>query len=178
VEPPQVTPAGVSGFPQDEVETGDDPSGSDVYTVFYVETDPVYAGQPVEISSPDLQNRCGLGWRWEPAGGPGITQASPPTPVEATLDPDGNAVFVFKGASCAPGTSTVTADVLAGSHATYSTTFTIDAPAVTPAATKKHHRRHHHHGAGSGSGGAPPPMTVSAGPNPLVETSGMPVVTP
>ena len=178
VEPPQVTLAGVSVFPQDEVETGDDPTGSDVYTVFYVETDPVYAGQPVEISSPDLENRCGLGWRWEPAGGPGITNASPATPVEATLDGDGNAVFVFKGASCAPGTSTVTADVLAGSHAQYSTTFTIDAPAAMPAA--KHHRRHRHHpgGSGSGSGGDPPPMTVTAGPNPLIETSGMPVVTP
>ncbi len=175
VKAPQVTSTGVVASPNPEVETGDGPSGSEVYTVFYVETDPVYAGQPVEISSPGLQNRCGMGWRWEPTGGPAITQASPATPVEATLDGDGNAVFVFKGESCAPGASTVIADVLAGSHPTYSTTFTIDPPAVTlagpMAATDKHHHHHHH-----GSDGDPPTITVTASPNPLVETSGMPVL--
>jgi hypothetical protein len=45
-----------------EVETGDTSfpgDGSYVYGVFYVETDPVYAEQTVEISSPELQDRCG-----------------------------------------------------------------------------------------------------------------------
>jgi hypothetical protein len=196
VEPPQVTPVGVSAYPSDEVETGNSPASgeSDVYTVFYVETNPVYAGQPVEISSPELQNRCSMGWRWEPAGGPGITQASPPSPVEATLDGDGNAVVVFKGASCAAGDSSVIADVLAGSHPTYTTTFTIDPPAVTLAGTMKiagnaakgapkvcakhPSRKKCRNNSGGGTGGAPQPMTVTASPNPLVETSGKPVVTP
>jgi uncharacterized repeat protein (TIGR01451 family) len=175
VDPPQPTSTGITASPTTEVETGDDPTGSDVYTVFYVETDPVYAGQRVEITSPDLQDRCGGGWRWEAAGGPAITQASPPSPVEATLDGDGNAVFVFKGASCAPGSSAVTAEVLAGSHPTYATTFTVNPPAVKLAglmsSTVKHHRRHHH-----GSGSGTPAMVVTASPNPLIETSSAPVL--
>ena len=50
---------------------------------------------------------------------------------ETTLDDDGNAVFVFWGASCAATTSAVVADVLAGSHPTYTTTFTVLAPQPT-----------------------------------------------
>jgi hypothetical protein len=100
-----------------------------------------------------------------------------------TLDDDGNAVFVFKGASCAAGTSTVTADVDAGTDPTYTTTFTVSPPVETAstrvagtmtAGTKGHKPRHHHHkgsgGGGSGSGGSTPSMTVTASPNPLVET--------
>ena len=184
VEPPQVTPVGISATPANEVETGNDAGSgnSDVYTVFYVETDPVYAGQPVMISSPELENRCSGGWRWEPASGTSIDQASGPTAATGLLDNDGNAVFVFKGASCASGESTVVADVEAGSHATYSTTYTIDAPTVT-ASTRavgvkgrhQHHHRHHQ-GGKNGTGGAPgsglPAMTVTASPNPLVETGG------
>jgi hypothetical protein len=93
--------------------------------------------------------------------------------------------FVFKGPSCAAGTSTVTADVDAGTHPTYSTTFTVSPPVQTAASTKtvasKAHkpykpplrRRRHHKGSGgggSGSGGSTPAMTVTASPNPLVET--------
>ena len=157
---------------------------SDVYTVFYVETNPTYAEQPVTISSPELEDRCGQGWRWEPGTGTPIDQASGTTVATGTLDDDGNAVFVFKGASCAAGTSTVTADVDAGTDPTYTTTFTVSPPvetastrvaATTTAGTKGHKPRHHHHhkgsgGGGSGSGGATPPMTVTASPNPLVET--------
>ncbi len=71
VEPPQVTPAGVSAYPANEVETGNSPNSGDsnVYTVFYVETSPVYAEQPVEISSPQLEDRCVEGWRIEPGVG-------------------------------------------------------------------------------------------------------------
>ena len=47
------------------------------------------------------------------------------------LDDDGNATFVFKGTSCAAGPSQVIADVLAGTHQTYVTTFTVDPPAPT-----------------------------------------------
>jgi len=184
VEPPQVTPTGVSANPSTEVETGNSPSSgqSDVYTVFYVETDPVYAEQPVQISSPQLDSRCGGGWRWEPGSGTAIDQASGTNVATGTLDDDGNATFVFKGASCAAGPSAVIADVEAGNHPTYVTTFTVTAPVPTLASVKavgsvashKAAKRHRHHkgsgGGGSGTGGTNPAMTVTASPNALVET--------
>jgi hypothetical protein len=138
-EPPVVTPSGVSGYPttsgtvtSGEVETGDTTASgdSDVYGVFYVETSPVYAEESVEITSPELENRCGTGWSWitiTPTGG----VVAPPTSAQATLDDDGNAVFVFLGSSCAAGSSEVIADVEAGSHPTYTTTFSIVAPQPT-----------------------------------------------
>jgi hypothetical protein len=128
--PPVVTPPGVFGYPQTsgtvtggEVETGDTSASgdSDVYAVFYVETSPVYAEQPVEISSPELQDRCGAR----------ASFSSLYTTAAATLDDDGNAVFLFLGASCAAGSSTVIADVLAGNHPTYVTTFTVLPPQPT-----------------------------------------------
>jgi hypothetical protein len=43
-----------------EVETGDTTASgdSDVYAVFYVETDPVLAEPQVEINSTELEDRC------------------------------------------------------------------------------------------------------------------------
>jgi hypothetical protein len=129
--PPVVTVAGVSGYPTTsgtvttgEVETGDTAATgeSNVYGVFYVETSPVYAEQPVEISSTQLQDRCGGLYTWTTfLGG---TNSS-------TLDDDGNAVFVFLGSSCAAGPSEVVADVEAGTHPTYTTTFDVVAPVPT-----------------------------------------------
>ena len=121
--------------------------------------------------------------------GTAVDQASGTSVATGTLDDDGNAVFVFKGASCAAGDSVVTADVDAGTHPTYTTTFTVDAPAPTVATTMKmtsstkSHRRHHRKpkgGRGSGSAtGDPPAITVTASPNPLVETGeGPPPVAP
>ncbi len=193
VEPPQVTPVGVSAAPANEVETGNSPSSGDsnVYTVFYVETSPVYAEQPVEISSPQLESRCLRGWRFEPGVGAPVNQASGTTKAVGILDDDGNAEFVFKGVSCAAGPSAVIADVLAGTHPTYVMTYTVAAPAVTLASssikaasgttkkakTPKHPKKHHGGGSGSGSGSSPAAMTVDASPNPLVET-GVPVAGP
>jgi len=131
VAPPNVTTAGVTGYPTTsgiittgEVETGDTPASgdSDVYGVFYVETDPVYAELPVEISSTQLQDRCLGGYTWTTFQGGTNT---------STLDNDGNAVFVFLGSSCGAGPSQVVADVDAGTHPTYMTTFTIVAPTPT-----------------------------------------------
>jgi hypothetical protein len=132
VSPPTVTTPGVAGYPTTsgivttgEVETGDTATSgdSDVYAVFYVETDPVYAEQPVEISSDQLQNRCGAGFIWTNfLGGGGNT---------SVLDNDGNAVFVFLGSSCAAGSSVVTADIGAGVHSTYTTNFNINPPQLT-----------------------------------------------
>jgi hypothetical protein len=152
VSPPAVTPQGLSAFPtingvQSEVETGDtsESGDSNIYAVFYVEENPVYAEQTVEISSSQLEGRCVLGWRWEPGNADG--QGAPNTPgysgpqsgtgvntgtkPSTVLDDDGNAVFVFKGVSCASGPSQVIADVLAGTHDTFTTTFTVDPPAPT-----------------------------------------------
>ncbi len=126
--PPEVTPAGVTGSPGAEVETGDSPSSgeSDVYAVFYVETDPVYAEQPVEIDSPQLLDRCLGGITW--ISGPNSSNTATLT---GTLDDDGNTAFAFSGAGCAAGPSVVIADILAGVHSTYVTTYTITAPAPT-----------------------------------------------
>jgi hypothetical protein len=138
--PPMVTPAGVTGYPQTsgtvttgEVETGDtNASGdSDVYGVFYVETDPVYAEQTAEISSSQLQDRCITGWNWFDITPTGAVVLPPPPDTQIPLDDDGNAVFVFMGTSCAAGPSTVIADILAGSHSTYTTTFTVEPPQPT-----------------------------------------------
>jgi|GEM_PF-2157658 uncharacterized repeat protein (TIGR01451 family) len=192
VLPPNVTAPGVSAYPSTEVETGNSPDSgnSDVYTVFYVETDPVYADQPVEISSAQLDNRCGQGWRWEPGVGAPINQTSGTIDAMGTLDNDGNAVFVFKGASCAPGTSTVVADVDAGTHPTYTTSFTVGAPAVTLPTTGGGGTTPTTKGGKTGTGKTkktkktkkgtkpvgtttptdPPAIIVTASPNPLVET--------
>jgi hypothetical protein len=141
VGPPAVTSVGVTGYPTTSgavttgvVETGNTAASgdSDLYAVFYVETDPVYAEQPVEISSAQLEGRCIGGWLWGGAGGPlpgsGVNTGPP---LQSTVDDDGNAAFVFMGSSCAAGSSQVVADVLAGTHPTYSATFTINAPTPT-----------------------------------------------
>ncbi|HVC69475.1 MAG TPA: hypothetical protein VNC61_04325 [Acidimicrobiales bacterium] len=149
VSPPVVTPPGVFGYPTSsgtvpggEVETADTGAllgGSYVYAVFFVETNPVYAEQTVEISSAQLQARCGTQWFFGSFDGPGhgsdgagsvLSPISPAT-ATATLDDDGNAEFYFAGASCAAGTSEVIADVMAGTHPTYTTTFTVLPPAPT-----------------------------------------------
>jgi nitrous oxidase accessory protein NosD len=179
VVPPEVTAAGVTGYPADEIETGDTAKSgdSDVYTVFSVETSPVYAEQTVEISSAQLEARCGGGWRWEPGAGAVVDQASATTVASGILDDDGNATFVFKGVSCAAGTSEVIADVEAGSHPTYTSTYTIEAPLatvatmrLTAATAKARHPRHKKPKAGAPPPPDPPAMTVTASPNPLMVT--------
>jgi hypothetical protein len=128
--PPNVTTAGLTAFPNPEVEVGDGTStGSNVYAVFYFEDNPVYAETPVEISSAQLQNRCLGGETWF-AGNDGSGNGTGGT---TTLDNDGNAVFIFEGISCAPGDSTVVGDLVGGTHDTFSTIFTITAPTPTVA---------------------------------------------
>jgi hypothetical protein len=145
LSPPAVTAPGLFGSPTTsgtvttgEVETGDTASSgdSDVYAVFNVETDPVYAEQTVEISTPQLESRCLVEYLWTtfPPGGIDTT-GNPGGTIQhaftATLDDDGNATFVFVGRSCAAGPSEVIADVLAGSHPTYVSSFTIAPPQPT-----------------------------------------------
>jgi hypothetical protein len=156
--PPVVTTPGVFGYPTysgtvagGETENGDFsvsngtgsgcwPPGqtcsqeSDIYAIFYVETNPVYAEQPVEISSTQLQDRCGLKYAWG-IGNYGTAQGLDFNynngGTQTQLDDDGNAVFVFYGESCAAGPSEVIADVMAGTHPTYTTTFNVNPPAPT-----------------------------------------------
>jgi len=135
-KPPAVTAAGVTGFPTTsgtvttgEVETGDTPASGDsnIAAVFYVETDPVFAEQQVEISASQLQSRCLGGSTFYPA-----TVTFPFVhSTTTTLDDDGNAVFFFFGSSCAAGPSTVIADVLSGFHQTYIGSFTVEPPQPT-----------------------------------------------
>ena len=138
ISPPIVTPTGVAGFPNPEVETGNTAASgsSDVYAVFYVETNPVYAEQAVEIGSAQLEASCGGGWYWAGGNGGTVSEMVPGgvnTGPEATtyLDDDGNAVFGFLGSSCAAGTWQVIADVLAGTHQTYTTTYIVSPPEPT-----------------------------------------------
>jgi hypothetical protein len=126
--PPNVTTAGLTAFPNPEVEVGDGTTtGSNVYAVFYFEDNPVYAETPVEISSAQLQDRCLGGETWS-AGNGGSGDATGGT---TTLDNDGNAVFIFEGISCAPGTSTVVGDLMDGTHDTFTTDYTINPPTPT-----------------------------------------------
>ncbi|MGH9016436.1 MAG: hypothetical protein ACRDY1_01695, partial [Acidimicrobiales bacterium] len=129
--PPQVTPVGVTGYPANEVETGDTTASgtSDVYAVFYIETNPVYAEQQAEIGSTQLLARCLGGVTWTSDAGATVSHGAT---VTGTLDNDGNAVVTFSGAQCAAGTSAVIADVLAGTDPTYTTNYTILAPQLTP----------------------------------------------
>ncbi|HVC69048.1 MAG TPA: hypothetical protein VNC61_02165 [Acidimicrobiales bacterium] len=150
VRPPAVTPEGVTPYPQtggllQEVETGDTSASGDsnIYAVFYVETNPVYAEQTVSIDSSQLDSRCIRGWRWEPGNpggiglGAGVVERdgvglNTGPKASTIIDDDGNAVFVFKGISCAAGPSAVIAEVDAGSHPTYATTFTVLPPTPGP----------------------------------------------
>jgi hypothetical protein len=130
IEPPGPTPAGVTGSPADEVETGNTTASgaSLVYAVFSVEADPVYAEQTVQISSNQLVERCG----GTPAPVWISNQGSTFGPTAtATIDDDGNATFAFTGTSCAPGPSLVTTVVEAGTDSPSATTFTIVAPTTS-----------------------------------------------
>lgn len=158
VSPPGVTPAGVTAAPSSEIATGDTPASgdSDVYAVFYVEGDPVWAEQEAEISDTQLESSCLDGWIWEPgnqnlpggktsgniSGNPSNTGTAPPNLPNTstdepftTIDNDGNSVFVFMGISCAPSSTLVPpgseadAEVafnLVGNHPSYMGSFVVD----------------------------------------------------
>jgi hypothetical protein len=109
------------------VETGDTAASGDseIAAVFYVETDPVYAEQQVEISASQLTSRCLRGSEFLPA-------TYPLAPGNTTIiDDDGNAVFFFLGSSCASGSSAVIADILSGFHQTYIGSFSVQPPQPT-----------------------------------------------
>jgi len=135
--PPGVTKfPTITGAPNPEVETGDNAPGnaeSQVYVNFLIEENPVYAEQIVDVTSAQLTNRCELGttlWSSTPGvGGGGATIGT--TGVTAVLDNDGNADVTFEGISCASGPSLVDAELVGGTHDTFTTTEVISPPAVT-----------------------------------------------
>ncbi len=125
VDPPQPAAPGLSAFPTSEVET----SGGDVYAVFDVGMNRSFSGDTVSIDSAQLGADC-VGVRWEPGnGGTATTSGS----AEATLDQNGNAVFVVEGSSCGAFPSVVQADLDAPPFTTYGSDFTIvsEVPAIT-----------------------------------------------
>jgi hypothetical protein len=100
-------------------------------------------------------------------------------------------VFIFEGVSCTAGLSTVIADVGAGDHPTYTTTYTVASPTVTlgtppgptpiPCHAKTTAKKHPKHKKGAGTTTVPDPpgtttvpdppgTTVTASLGPLVET--------
>jgi hypothetical protein len=135
--PPAVTKfPTITGAPNPEVETGDNAPGnaeSQVYVNFLIEENPVYAEQIVDVTSAQLTDRCEPGrtaWFSEPGVGGGDAELGT-TGVTAVLDNDGNADVTFEGISCAAGDSLVDAELVGGTHDTFTTTFTISPPAVT-----------------------------------------------
>jgi hypothetical protein len=132
IDPPAPTSAGITGFPASEVET----TGASVYAVFYVGTSAVFAQDPIDVQSSQLQGDCTGGWRLEPGNGGtaiwGSDTAS--TAAQTTVDSDGNAAFVFEGRSCSPGTFSVSSELATPPHTTYQTSFTT--VGLTPTITK------------------------------------------
>ena len=156
VNPPQITfPYRFAGYPANEVETGNTTASghSDVYTVFIISTSPAYAEDTATISAASLANHCKAGTRWESngTGSPFVNS----TTATATIDNDGNASFVFKGASCAGGKNKVTLTVATGGkrNPKYSTSYVIVPPAITYS-------------------GPQPGMTMNVNPTPLMLIGG------
>ena len=132
-EAPIPTAAGVAGSPGPEIETGNGPLASgdrDVYTVFYVEISSIYAGEGVTVSSDGLENACAKGWRLEfgPTGASSTNGTDPGQSPTGTFDGDGNAVFVFMGAGCAPGTYDVFSDLAGAPYTENMTSYTVEPP--------------------------------------------------
>jgi hypothetical protein len=135
--PPGVTKyPTITGSPNPEVETGDNAPGnaeSQVYANFLIEENPVYAEQIVDVTSAQLTNRCEPGktlWSSSPGVGGGGTLIGN-IGVTAVLDNDGNADVTFEGISCAAGTSLVDAELVGGTHDTFTNNYLIKPPAVT-----------------------------------------------
>jgi len=145
LKPPSVTTPGIFAFPTSsgtvsggEVETGDTQSSgeSSIFAVFQIEADPVYAEQSATIDFSQLATRCpnAIAVLLLQNGFSLVRiTPTPPGPILAAnqIDNDGNATIGFFGSSCAAGPALVTAEVDAGTHPTYTTTFNILPPQPT-----------------------------------------------
>jgi len=132
VEPPEVTPPGVTASPESKVE-GE--TFSDVATIVQVEFPPVFAEEPVFIDAAQLFSRCHedykLDWVVMGPDGPEV-RATLSEFATVWLDNDGNAfVVLFGNYSCAAGPSLIEASLENAPYTTYTTTFTVEPPRVT-----------------------------------------------
>ncbi len=140
VLPPKVTTPGVSALPPISVE---DNVESSVATIVEVEFPSVYAEQFVNVSAEQLFARCGLAPKVEwigpdenlispaPDGGEQVEDPIGAESVSVQLDNDGNAfVVLFGGPSCASGDSAIEASLEKAPYTTYTTEFTVGAPAA------------------------------------------------
>src|SRR5580658_7432634 len=103
-------PITVQVDPNPLVETGQ----SYVLAIVQVETSPSFAGDPVDISSSQLQSAC--------LGGAGFVGFNAGPTVTATLDDDGNATVYLYGLGCAPGPNVIEADLAVAPYYTAPTT--------------------------------------------------------
>ena len=126
----------IVGSPNPEVETGDgapNNAESQVYANFLIEENPVYAEQIVDVTSAQLTARCEPGktlWSSTAGVGGGGTLIGN-IGVTAVLDNDGNADVTFEGISCAAGESLIDAELVGGTHDTFTTEYVVSPPAVT-----------------------------------------------
>lgn len=127
VLPPTSTKQSITAVPASEVE---DATYSGVVTVFNIEFPSMYSEDSVEVSSPQLYDRCHGSISWY--GADEVLLGSDVKSVTTTLDDDGNAfVVAVGGPSCATGTSLVTADLLAPPGTTLAVRFKILEPTPT-----------------------------------------------
>jgi len=136
VLPPRDGEPGVTATPSVKVE-GE--VYSDVATIIQVTFPPVFAEQRVNINAAQLFARCRHAPRlvWLSMsqtgvhdGNGGIVSEAEREETTVTLDDDGNAfVVLLGGASCAAGTSLIEASLEEAPYTTYTTTFTVEAPA-------------------------------------------------
>src|ERR1039458_8381690 len=141
--PPNII-VSVSPNPVQEVGT------SEVDFVVQVEALAIFANQTVNISSQQLSLDClTLVWKSSADGTPSDTISLGPNAPGVTgviLDNDGNATVEVQGEDCAPGANLIEADLNAAPYTTATATLTATPPGVTP------------------------PQTITASPNPEVET--------
>ncbi len=104
-------------------------NASSVVDIVEVECNPEYAGARVIVADQELEARCadGIEWMIPPSDIPSFGAEA----RAATLDNDGNALFVVFGSRCAKGETLVTADLEAGKHPTAITTFSVEPPKPT-----------------------------------------------
>jgi len=138
--PPNIV-VSVSPDPVQEVGT------SEINVVVQVEALAIFANQTVDISSQQLFLDClSLSWKSSANGTPSAVIGTGAGVTGVILDNDGNATVELQGEDCAPGANLIEADLNAAPYTTATATLTATPPGVTP------------------------PQTITAAPNPEVET--------
>jgi len=145
----------VKALPSSFIDQGEFSTSSSVATVLEVECNPEYAAESlVEVRDEELYERCdgrvGMFSPYELAG-EGETEGELKGKIKSKsvanikhdfsiyspsdtvyTDNDGNATVVVLGEGCTAGETLVTADLVEDQYETVFTSFTVDAPRVTP----------------------------------------------